>query len=136
MDLPKIQNDNEIWLIDDDPMELHLAQRFVKLSNLKNELVTFNSAEELFDCLDEVDSGKRQCPALLLVDIRMPRMSGFDVVRRIRQNPAFMDIPIIVMFSNSDRQRDVNEAMEAGANAYQVKPQDGDAYLEVLNSLA
>lgn len=131
-----ITNDHELVMVDDDEMELVLTERYLKQSKLTNKLLTFDSAEKFLGFLDCVASGERRMPALVLMDIRMPTIDGFEAVALIRQNPEFKSIPIIMMFSNSDSESDIRKATEAGADHFQVKPSNGAEFVQFLNSLA
>lgn len=131
----KITNDHELVMVDDDEMELVLIQRFIRRSRVTNPLMTFRSGDEFLKYLDAVADGRQRMPALVFVDVRMPLMDGFDVVKNVRSRPSFGTMPIIMMFSNSDNQSDIRKAMESGANHYQVKPSNGEAYVALLNSL-
>lgn len=132
----KIANDNEIIMVDDDEMEFTIAERYLKKSKLKNKLLTFQGGQPFLDYMQGVKSGEHRIPALVLLDVRMPAMNGFETLRRLRADPAFEDVPIMMMFSNSDLENDVELASELGADYYQVKPQSGDEYVAFLNSLA
>lgn len=136
MNTIKVANHNELILLDDDEMEIDILQRILKRSKLTNPFLGFQVAAEFFDYLEEVKQGNRPMPALVLIDIRMPGMDGFGVVRRVREDEFFKVLPLVVMFSNSDSRRDTEEARRVGAHGFQVKPSGTDAYVEFLNSLA
>lgn len=131
----KLPSENNLVLIDDDEVEAMLLQRYVARSELTNPVLTFQSGESFLEHLDQVEAGAEPLPALVLVDARMPRMTGFEVIETVRRRSAFSSVPAMVLFSNSDDPRDQSQAAKSGADAYVVKPSDGDAYITFLNSL-
>jgi two-component system cell cycle response regulator DivK len=84
------------------------------------------------DGQEGVELAKKQVPDLILVDLWMPRMDGFEAIRTLRENPATKAIPIIAM-SAWLRERDIAQAVGAGADAYLGKPYDGARLLELVN---
>ncbi len=73
-------------------------------------------------------------PRLIVMDIKMPRQSGFDVLESLKHDPRFRRIPVIIV-SGSDRPQDINHAYELGANAYMVKPMDFHAVEALFESI-
>lgn len=131
-----LANTNEVIFVDDDEVELLLARRYAARSELKNPLLEFHSGEEFLAYMDRVAAGDAPMPALVLIDGRMPSMEGWEVVEELRHRKQFLDIPIAILFSNSDAQSDIDRAMEKGADHYIVKPGNGEEYVELLNSIA
>ena len=86
------------------------------------------------ECLQLLEGAVRGTPDLLLLDINLPGLNGLDVLARIRANPTYGAIPVI-MFSGSQRPEDVRRAYDLGANAYVVKPVTMDAYFEVVKAI-
>ena len=80
------------------------------------------------------DRGEYPLPALVLLDIKMPGMDGFEVLRWIRRQPEFFELSVI-MLTNSDHIRDANEAYHLGANSFLVKPLDFENAAELARSL-
>ncbi|MCB9852558.1 MAG: response regulator [Phycisphaerales bacterium] len=132
----KITNDHELVMVDDDEMELVLTERYLRQSKLTNKLLPFSSAEKFLKYLEGVAKGEHRMPALVLMDVRMPTIDGFEAVTLVRRIPQFKTIPIIMMFSNSDAETDIRKALNVGADHYQVKPSNGEEFVEFLNSLA
>lgn len=131
----RLANENEIVIVDDDDVELLLAKRFLQRSRVPNDLLCFETGEAFLEHLQEVDAERAPMPALVLIDLRMPTMDGFEVVERIRQNPSFAKLPIVLLFSNSDEPSDIAKAEELGADGFVTKPSGGEEYVEFLNSL-
>lgn len=131
----KIKNKNEIVLVDDDKDETFLLEQFYRMSDLENKLISFQSGKEFLDYMEKVRSDQADMPALVLLDIRMPGMSGFDVLETLRKDEDFVEDPTILMFSNSNAPSDIKKAMELGANGYQTKLSNMQSYISFLNSL-
>lgn len=132
---PRILNDHELVVVDDDEMELILTERYLRKSRVTNPLLTFTSGEGFLDYLESVERGEKRMPALVLMDVRMPTIDGFDIVSQVRKRPAFATLPFIMMFSNSDSPSDMRRSREAGADHYQVKPTSGEQFVAFLDSL-
>jgi CheY-like chemotaxis protein len=80
------------------------------------------------------DRSQHPLPCLVLLDIKMPRMTGLEALARIRQNPALKDVPV-VMFSSSQQTVDQDRAKELGADEYLVKPASLDGFVEIARLL-
>ncbi len=78
-------------------------------------------------------SAPNELPALILLDLKMPRMSGLTVLRTLKSDPRMRRIPV-VMLTSSQEPRDVSESYELGANAYLVKSMEFDRFTETLNA--
>ncbi len=90
-----------------------------------DEVIAYLKGEGKFASRDEYP-----LPALLLLDLKMPRTDGFEVLRWIRQEPALKALRAIVLTSSEDM-RDINEAYECGANSFLVKPMDFENFVEI-----
>lgn len=131
----RIHDDNELVFVDDDDVELMLIERYLRSSRVPNPLRTFSSGEALIEYLQAIAGQTDRYPSLVLLDVRMPTMDGFEVVEAVRAMPAFTELPMVVMFSNSDRPADRERANQVGADGYVVKPSDGAEYVRFLDSL-
>lgn len=129
----KLSNENALVLVDDDPVERMLAERFHAKSEVDNPLLTFESGEALLEYLDP--SSEPPMPALVLVDVNMPLMDGFQVVTKIREHDRYREAPVVALFSNSDEPSDIARAPTVGADHYVVKPAGKRDYIAFLNSL-
>lgn len=124
-----------IAIVDDDPDEVLLAHRLFKKSMLQNELLTFHHGEEFLSYLSEVAQRPECIPAMVIMDVRMPNMNGFEVVRRMRELGPYEDAPQVIMMSNSNDPADSVQAEQVGVQL-QIKPDTCGEYIEFLNSLA
>ncbi len=123
-----------ILVAEDDENDFCLLQLAFKRTAIPVSLKRTKDGRELIDFLAQLDTnGPDQAmfvPQLLLVDLNMPRATGFDVIRWLRQNPKF-DRAIVVILSSSAEPRDVDLAYQMGVNSYLTKP----ASLERLTEL-
>jgi CheY-like chemotaxis protein len=109
----------KILLIDDSEADVYLFQEaFRGLQNV-HELEIARDGEEALQHLHSRDA--ENLPALILLDINLPKVDGFEILRAIRADSKMRSVPVIVLSSSSD-QRQVRQAYELGANAYLVKP--------------
>ncbi len=124
-----------IAIVDDNVVDLTIATRVYKRSELKNPLLTFQSGEAFLDYMEKVKAGDVSSPVMVLMDINMPGMNGFETIQVLRQCEHFIDIPIIVMLTHSDSMDDVEKSYAVGANGFQTKDFSVDRYVEFFNSL-
>lgn len=116
-----------ILLVDDSGEDLAIAQRALQRANLSLEVRTARDGGEALEALQVnhgPPDGKELRPRVIFLDVRMPRMDGFEVLRALRSAPHTRWIPV-VMVSTSAWPEDVRRAYELGANSYLVKRFDG-----------
>lgn len=131
----KVMNNNEIIMVDDEESEIYIASRYLKKYKLKNPFLSFNSGSDFLNYLESVKMGIKPIPALVLLDLRMPLMDGFQVLSKVREEPMFDENPIMIIFSNSNDEEDINKAMELKADGYQIKPSGSEEYIRFFNFL-
>ncbi len=122
-------------MVDDSDMDLRIAELFYGRSHLKNKFVPLNSAAQLLSYLEARKADESRAPALVLLDINMPEMTGFEVLERIRGDHSFAVQPKIMMFTHSSFEDDKQRASSLGADGYMVKPMVGVEYLNFFESL-
>ncbi len=122
-----------VLLIEDDPHDAMLVERSFQRSGLKVSLVKARDGREALDyLLEKVAVGVSGCvPRLILLDLKLPRMDGFEFLREVRASPRFSCIPVVVLTSSSEWE-DVEKAYELGANAYLVKPLKFEDFMEMM----
>jgi DNA-binding response OmpR family regulator len=120
-----------ILQVEDDPNDVFLFNRAFKKAQVDANLHSIQDADELLDYLSHVAGTGGLVPTLVLLDIKLPRKSGFDVLQWIRAHPVFKGVPVI-MLTSSSQPLDVRRAYDLGANAYLVKPMDVDEIVRLL----
>jgi CheY-like chemotaxis protein len=112
----------QILLVDDSEADVYLFQEAIRALRVLHELQVARDGEEALSLLKNVELGE-PLPVLVVLDINMPRLDGFEVLRAIRANSVLRILPVI-MFTSSSDERHVLRAYELGANAYVSKPLD------------
>lgn len=123
-----------IVLVDDSPRDIELAVDALSLYHVANEMVTLKDGAEALDYLhrrgafaDRSDGD----PAVILLDLKMPKVNGLEVLREVKADPALRRIPVVVMTSSREEQ-DLVRSYELGVNAYVVKPLDFHQFTEAM----
>lgn len=119
------QLSSKILLVEDNEHDVFAVQRALDKSGVRNPMLHFRTGEELFDYLkrqDETEDPEQQImPAIILLDLNLPTITGYDVLNVLKGHEQLKRVPIIV-FSSSNDERDIQACFEAGANSYIVKP--------------
>ena len=113
---------NPIIMVDDSAADRLIAKRCYDKSVLQNPFMTFSEGHEFLTHMDSVLIHEAPMPALVLLDLNMPKLDGFEVLGFIRQHPEFTHAPLIVMLTNTDNPKDLKRSMDMGANRFQTKP--------------
>jgi two-component system, response regulator len=128
----------EILLVEDSPEDLELSLRSLKKANLTNRIeVARDGAEALeFIFCEGPHAGRRieEVPKVILLDLKLPKIDGLEVLRRIKSDPRTAAIPV-VMLTSSREQRDVIESYRLGVNSYIVKPVNFEGFLAAVSEL-
>ncbi len=120
--------------VDDDPVTLKLVNVSYQKSNLKNPYLPFQLAKNCLEHMKKVKLGTELMPALMLIDINMPEMDGFEMITKLKQDPFFKCVPICKMLTSSDLQEDKDMAKKLGVDSYLIKPNTPKGYVELFNS--
>jgi CheY-like chemotaxis protein len=124
-----------IVLVEDNPDDADLILYAFRKVHIANPVEVIPDGERAIQRLGErADAGDGQVPALVLLDLKLPRRSGFEVLEWIRSNDASRLWPVVVLTS-SNQNGDVRRAYELGANSYLVKPVGSDALLDMVRTL-
>jgi two-component system response regulator len=129
------QEQVEILLAEDNPEDAEMTIRALRRNNLANQLHWVKDGAEALDYLfgtgEYAGRDTSRPPRLVLLDIKMPKVDGIEVLRRLKQDDATRRIPVVVMTS-SNEERDVFESYRLGVNSYIVKPVQFDAFRETV----
>ena len=121
----------KLLVVDDNPGDARLVQEALKSEGLANDVRIANDGETALEILSGADGWRAD---LVLLDLRLPRMGGHEVLTRIRAQPSTRLLPVVVM-SSSDREDDVRRAYESHPNAYIRKPLEYDDFKSVIAQL-
>ncbi len=124
-----------ILLVEDSAKGIELTLAALEDSHLANRVIVLRDGSEALAYLGEHSSGTDQnFPAVMLLDIKMPKVSGIEVLRAIKSNPALKHVPV-VMLTSSREGPDLKACYELGANGYVVKPVDFAEFFEAVTAL-
>lgn len=126
-----------ILLAEDNPNDVELTMSALHSLNLANEIVVVNDGAQVLDFVYRRNqyAGRADIlPAVLLLDLKMPRIDGLETLRRIRSDPKVATIPVVILTSSRE-ENDLVKGYELGANAYVVKPVDFDQFIGAVTKL-
>ena len=121
-----------IWLVEDSADDIELTLAALDDIKLANRVVVMRDGSEVFDRL-QLCAETGTLPSVILLDIKMPKVSGIEVLRRIKGDAHLKGLPV-VMLTSSRQSPDVAECYTLGANAYVVKPVESDAFFEAVKT--
>jgi CheY-like chemotaxis protein len=119
-----------ILLIEDNQLDIDLTRRAFEKSNLLHPLQFARDGEEALAYIQQWEAGA-ETPVLILLDLKIPKINGLDVLTRLKSHPQFKRIPVIVL-TTSDEEKDIQAAYERGTNAYIVKPVNFDKFTQII----
>ena len=127
----------KILLVEDDENDVELTLTALERFNLRNEVVVVNNGEEALDYLRRSGIFKLRAegnPVVILLDLKMPKVSGLDVLRQIRSDTELKTIPVVVVTSSRE-EPDVKQAYALGVNAYVVKPMKFKDFVDAVKQV-
>jgi CheY-like chemotaxis protein len=128
----------EILLVEDNPTDAELAIRTLKKNNLANNLVWVKDGAEALDFLFARGeyAARNGCapPRVVLLDLRLPKVDGLEVLRAVKNDPRTKEIPIVVLTSSKE-DRDITESYQLGVNSYISKPVEFEAFAKTVTEL-
>ena len=124
-----------IMLVEDNPVSAELALGFLRMEGFTDEVVVARDGVEAIDYLFHLEQGAEEMPRLVLLDLNLPRLDGFGVLKKIRQVERTKFIPV-VMLTASNHPDDVRRAYELGANGYLDKLSNGMRWDEMVRAAA
>ena len=128
----------EILLVEDNPDDANLAIRALKKQNLANKLIHLKDGIEALDFLFGTGTfngrDTQDTPKVILLDLKMPRLHGLDVLERIKNDSRTKTIPVVILTSSAE-DPDIKRSYELGANSYIVKPVEFDNFVKAVSDL-
>jgi two-component system, response regulator len=127
----------EILLVDDDSNDVRLTLRALEKENLKNWIEVVRDGEEALDFVFRRGTFRNRVsappPKLILLDMKLPKVDGLEVLRQVKGNPTTQAIPVVILTSSKE-ERDLVEAYKLGANSYIQKPVDFDQFRQTIKA--
>ena len=127
----------EILLVEDNPTDAELTLRALRRNNLSNNVVWVKDGAEALDFLytrGAYATRKNGTPKLILLDLKLPKIDGIEVLRALKSDEKTKVIPV-VMLTSSQEERDLVESYRLGVNSYIVKPVDFEKFLETVSKV-
>lgn len=131
-------NEVEILLVEDNEADIELTLHALRGGNLSNRILVARDGEEALEFLKQYggDNGNvgRARPRLILLDLKLPKVDGFEVLRYLKADPKLRLIPVVILTSSRE-ERDLATSYELGTNSYIQKPVDFEQFRETVKNL-
>jgi two-component system response regulator len=125
----------EILLVEDNPNDVELTLRAFGKHNVANRIHVARDGQEALDYLFAVgEGGEHLRPKVVLLDLKLPKVDGLDVLREIRASERLRNIPVVILTSSRE-EKDIVESYNLGVNSYIVKPIEFDKFVETADTL-
>lgn len=122
-----------ILLVEDNPLDLDLTLRAFTSQKLTNPVLVARDGEEALAFIPRWEQGEIR-PVVILLDLKLPKVNGLEVLEAIKSHPEFKTIPVVILTTSSES-TDVQAAYQLGANSYIVKPVDFEKFMEVAKNI-
>ncbi len=122
-----------ILLVEDNPMDVDLTKRAFARHKLANPVEVARDGEEALAYFSRWEAGE-PLPVVILLDLKLPKVDGLEVLRRLKSHPRFRTIPVVVL-TTSTEDHDIQTAYQLSVNSYIVKPVDFDKFVEVAEQI-
>lgn len=126
-----------ILMVEDDPKDVELTLTALEDYNLANEVVVARDGEQALDylhCRGEYASRSSENPAVMLLDLKLPKVDGLEVLRQVKADPKLKLVPVVVLTSSKE-EKDMVASYKLGVNAYVVKPVDFHEFVNAIKEL-
>ncbi len=125
-----------ILLVEDSPADVELTLRAFKRRKLSNPVAVARDGEEALDYIHRRGAfgAGAPVPGLILLDLRLPKVDGLEVLRQLKEHPVYRNVPVVVL-TTSGEDRDVARSYELGAASYIVKPVEFEKFQEVVERI-
>lgn len=138
MSAPNLPGVVEILLVEDNPSDAELTIRALERNHLANRLVWVKDGAEALDLIfgpsADPETPINHVPKVILLDLKLPKVDGHEVLQRLKSDPRTRMIPVVVLTSSRE-EADVLRAYKAGTNSFLVKPVDFDSFIEAVRQL-
>lgn len=121
-----------ILLVEDNPQDVALTERALKKANIANELVVARDGVEALDYLR--DCNPEKLPVVVLLDLKLPKVDGLEVLRHIRTSEGYRLLPVVILTSSKE-EKDLVASYDLGANSYVRKPVNFNDFAEAIQQL-
>jgi two-component system response regulator len=128
------ENSVEILLVEDNPHDVELTLHAFRNSKVANRVHVARDGAEALDFLFGADANLLNRPKVILLDLKLPKVDGLEVLRRLKANANTRAIPVVVLTSSGE-ERDVVESYQLGVNSYIVKPVDFDQFADATRQI-
>jgi CheY-like chemotaxis protein len=132
-----MENLGRILMVEDDPKDVELTMTALEGYNLANEVIVTRDGEEALDYLyrrGRYTSRPSDHPAVILLDLKLPKVDGLEVLRQVKSDVNLQMIPVVVLTSSRE-ERDLVSSYKLGVNAYVVKPVDFHEFVNAIKEL-
>jgi CheY-like chemotaxis protein len=134
----KMTNQVEILYIEDNPSDIELTLHAFKKNHLANDILVGRDGEEALELLygseREGNGALNYSPRVILLDLKLPKVDGLEVLKKIKSDERTKTIPVVVLTSSRE-EKDIIESYRLGVNSYIVKPVDFEKFLEAAKTL-
>ncbi len=126
-------NEIDILLVEDNPNDVKLTLRALRKQNLANNIQVAKDGEEALEIISSADFYCKQAntPKLILLDLKLPKINGLEVLEQIKSNTNTKCIPVVILTSSRE-DTDLERCYELGANSYIVKPVEFDKFIKAV----
>jgi CheY-like chemotaxis protein len=122
-----------ILVVEDRAVDLDLTKRAFARHRLLNPIAVARDGEEALAYIDRWEAGE-PTPVFIMLDLRLPKVDGLEVLRRLKKHPTYSSIPVIVLTTSAE-DSDIQEAYRLGCNSYIIKPVDFNKFMEVASQV-
>jgi CheY-like chemotaxis protein len=132
-----MDNLGRILLVEDDPKDVELTLMALEEYNLANEVIVVGDGAQALDylyCRGDYAARRSENPAVLLLDLKLPKVDGLEVLQQIKSDDKLRAIPVVVLTSSRE-ERDMITSYKLGVNAYVVKPVDFHEFVNAIKEL-
>lgn len=128
-----MNKDSPILLVEDNPMDVDLTLRAFRRRKVSNPVLVARDGEEALAWIPRWEAGEQR-PVVVLLDLKLPRIDGLEVLKAFKSHPTLRGIPVVVLTTSAEH-GDVHAAYQLGANSYIVKPVEFEKFMDVTEQL-